>query len=253
MIAGVGGAAAMLLVTTTAIPLFAGRAALPSDEFTEPLRFTTAAEGDASSSRILLVGPEDSLPGESRAVRGAAYRVVSAPVPGLWEVSLPEPGAADVALETLLLSLIEGDESRAGTALSAFGIRWVVVTGNTPLQAVFDGQLDLVSLGGAKRPTFLVDSENPVRALTTTGESWTRDGTGYQGAAVAGEQVFLAETSNSRWGPDPWVQLGWGNEVSTATGAAEFEPIEARRSQAYLAAGLLLVLMLFSAFARRQR
>jgi hypothetical protein len=253
MIAGLGGAAAMLLVATTAIPLFAGRAALPNDEFTEPLRFTTAAEGEASSSRILLVGPEDSLPGDSRAVRGAAYRVVSAPVPGLWEVSLPEPGAADGALQTLLLSLIEGDESRAGAALSAFGIRWVVVTGNTPLEAVFDGQLDLVSLGGAKRPTFLVDSENPVRALATTGESWTREGTGYQGNAVAGERVFLAETSNSRWGPDPWAQSGWGNEVSAATGAAEFEPIESRRSLAYLAAGLLLVLMLFSAFARRQR
>lgn len=253
MVAGVGAVAAAVLVATTVFPLFGGRAGLPSDEFTEPLRFTTAAEGDASSSRILLVGPESTLPGESRAVRGAAYRVVSAPVPGLWEAALPDPQAADVALENVLSDLIEGEESRAGDALAAFGIRWVVVTGDTPLEAVFDGQLDLISLGGAKRPTFLVDSETPVRAITTTGASWTRSGTGYEGGVASGERVFVAESANSRWGSDPWVQSGWGNEVSAAAGIAEFDPIESRRNQALLAAGLLALLVLFSAFARRRR
>ena len=252
-VAGIGGVAAAVLVATTVFPLFGGRAGLPADDFTEPLRFTTAADGEASASRILLVGPEATLPGESRNVRGAAYRVVSAPVPGLWEAALPDPEAADVALEDLLAALIEGEESRAGDALASFGIRWVVVTGDTPLEAVFDGQLDLISLGGAKRPTFLVDSELPVRAITTGGVAWTRSGTGYTGAVAAGDRVFIAETANSRWGADPWVQSGWGNEVAAAEGTADFDPIESRRNQALLAVGLFALLVLFSAFARRQR
>lgn len=253
LVGGVGGVAAIVLVATTIVPLLGGRAGLPSDEFTDPLRFTSAADGEASSSRILLVGPESTLPGESRSVRGAEYRVVSAPVPELWEVSLPEPRSADVALEEVLLSLIEGEESRAGAALSTFGIRWVVVTGDTPLEAVFDGQLDLISLGGAKRPTFLVDSENPVRAVATTGDYWEKSGTGYAGDAISGERVFLAESANSRWGPGPWSQSEWGNEVSAASGVAAFDPIESRRTQVYLAAGLFLLLVVFSAFARRRR
>ena len=253
LLSGFGSLAAVVLVATTLLPLYEGRANLPGDELTEPLRFTTAAEGEASSSRILLVGPASTLPGDSRTVRGAAYRVVSAPVPSLWEADLPAPGSVDGALEDVLLSLIEGQESRAGAAFAAFGIRWVVVTGETPLEAVFDGQLDLVTLGGAKRPTFLVDAERPVRAVATSGQPWSRAGTGYAGDAAAGERVFLAEAAHSRWGPGPWVQASWGNEVSAGSGSAEFDPIETRRSQAYMAAGAFAFLVLFSGFARRQR
>ena len=250
---GLGSVAAVALLATTLIPLYHGRGGLAADEFTEPLRFTAAADGDATASRILLVGPESTLPGEGRVVRGAAYRVVSAPLPALWEVSLPDAEASDVALESLLTDLIEGSESRAGAALAEFGIRWVVVTGNTPLEPVFDGQLDLISLGGAKRPTFLVDSEAPVRAVTLNGAAWSRDGTGYAGDPASGERVVITETANSRWGPGPWAQVGWGSEVSAATGTASFDPIESRRSQLFLAAGLFVFYVLLSAFARRRR
>ena len=253
LLGGVGAVAAAVLVATSLLPLYQGRANLPSDEFTEPLRFTTAADGEATSSRILLVGPESTLPGEHRTVRGAAYRVVSAPVPEVWEVSLPDTRSVDTALENVLLELIEGQESRAGEALAEFGIRWVVVTGDTPLEAVFDGQLDLVSLGGAKRPTFLVDAEAPVRARLPDGQTWSRTGTGYAGEAATGERVFVAESANSRWGPGPWVQAEWGNEVSAGTGTVEFAPIDSRRSQAYLAAGVFTFLFFFSGFARRRR
>jgi hypothetical protein len=253
LLGGTGAIAAVVLVASTAIPLYGGRAALPNDEFTGPLRFTSAAEGDADASRILLVGPADTLPGNSRSVQGANYRIVSAPVPTLWEASLSDPGPADVALEDLLVSLIEGQESRAGEALAEFGIRWVVVAGETPLEAVFAGQLDLVSLGGARRPTFLVDSDLPVRARTIGGEPWGRDGAGYRGDAASGERVFLAETANSRWGPGPWAQSGWGNEVSAASGVVEFDPIDSRRTQGYVGGGLFAFYVLFSAIARRRR
>jgi hypothetical protein len=253
LVGGIGGVAAAVLVASSVFPLVGGRGALPNDDFTGPLRFTSAADGEADASRILLVGPAATLPGESRSVRGAAYRVVSAPIPALWEADLPEENAVDVALESLLVDLIEGRESRAGEALAGFGVRWVVVTGETPLEAVFDGQLDLVPLGGAKRPTFLVDSEGAVRASTVAGEFWSRNGTGYVGNAVSGERLLLAESANSRWGPGPWTQSTWGNEVSAGTGLVEFDPIDSRRGQAYLAAGLFGFLFLFSAVARRQR
>jgi hypothetical protein len=253
LLAGIGGLAAAVLVAATVIPLWYGRGGLPADVLTEPLRFTTAAEGEATASRILLVGPAPTLPGDHRTLRGADYRVVSAPRPELWEADLPTPRSADEALESLLLKLIDGEESRAGEALAAFGIRWVVVTGDTPLEAVFAGQLDLVSLGGAKRPTFLVDAENPVRAVDQDGEHWSRVGTGYEGAGESGGRVFLAESANSRWGPAPWTQVGWGNEVAAAAGIAEFDPIESRRNQAYLAGGAMVFLVLFSGLARRQR
>ncbi|MDJ0923847.1 MAG: hypothetical protein QNJ77_04725 [Acidimicrobiia bacterium] len=251
--AGFGGVAAIVLVATSLLPLYGGRGGLPNDEFTDSLRFTAAAEGEATASRILLVGPAASLPGDARTVRGADYRVVSAPVPALWEAYLPVTGPADAALEQLLLKLIEGQESRAGEALADFGIRWVVVTGETPLEAVFDGQLDLVPLGGAKRPTFLVDSPLAVRARLGTGDVWSRVGTGYRGTETSGERVSVAETANSRWQPGPWTQRGWGNEVSASTGEAKFDAIESRRVQASLAGGWFAILVLFSAFARRQR
>jgi hypothetical protein len=253
LLGGSGGLAAVILVATTAVPLYGGRAGLPNDEFTGPLRFTAAAEGDAEASRILLVGPADTLPGDSRSVRGADYRVVSAPVPTLWEANLPTAGPADTALEESLLALIDGQQSRAGEALAEFGIRWVVVTGVTPLEAVFAGQLDLVSLGGARRPTFLVDNELPVRARSSGGFAWTHEGVGYAGEPASGERVIVAETANSRWGPGPWAQSGWGNEVSAAEGKAVFEPVDSRRSQGYVAAGVFAFLLLFSAIARRRR
>ncbi len=253
LLTGAGAVASVVVLALTLIPLYEGRGALPADEFTEPLRFTSAADGDAASSRILLVGPEDTLPGEWRVIRGAAYRVVSAPLPALWEATLPEPTAVDAALEAEILGLIEGEESRAGAALAEFGIRWVVVTGSTPLEDVFDGQLDLISLGGAKRPTFLVDAENPVRAVTSGGEFWTRSGTGYEGESASGERILVAETANSRWGPEPWTQVGWGSELSAAEGEVTFSPIELRRSQAMMAAGLFVLSVVISAIARRQR
>jgi hypothetical protein len=251
--AGLGAVSAAILVATSVFPLYGGRAGLPSDELTDPLRFTAVAEGEADASRILLVGPASTLPGESRTVRGADYRVVSAPVPALWETRLPAASAVDDSLEQELLALIEGQEARAGETLAAFGIRWVVVTGSTPLQAVFEGQLDLVALGGAKRPTFLVDAEAPYRARVPEGEPWSREGTGYGGVAEPGETVFLAETANSRWGPTPWIQSGWGNEVSAGSGSAVFDPIESRRNQAYASGGLFVFLLLLSAIARRRR
>ncbi len=249
--AAAGLLAAGTLVLSSVLVLLPGRAGLPTDGFGEALRFTAAAEGDPASSRVLLVGPAETLPGESRTVRGAPYRVLSAVEPALWEIWLPSERDADVALETTLEALIDGDSFRAGQDLARFGIRWVIFLGESPLQAVLAGQLDLVPLQGLRVPTFASEAVLPVRAVTESGNAWQVDGLGYVGEVEAGGRVLIADAANSRWGPG-WEQIDWGTSVSAAEGEASFDPIGARRTQGMAAVGFFLVLVGLSWWGRRR-
>ena len=251
LLAGAGVVAAGALVVSTVLVLLPGRAGLPADDVGDALRFTAASEGDPAASRVLLVGTEDSLPGESRTVRGAAYRVVSAVDPALWEVWLPEPRGSDLGLEAVLEQLIDGESSRAGEDLAQFGIRWVIFLAESPLQGVLAGQLDLVPLQGLRLPTFASEATDAVRALTTDGGRWRVEGLGYVGPPDPGGRLVIADTANSRWLPD-WEQSGWRNEVSTTTGEVRFEPIPERRTQAMVAFGAFALLLGLSWWGRRR-
>ncbi len=250
-LSGIGVIAAGAVAVSVVLVLLPGRAALPSDELGRAMRFTAAATDDPASSRVLLVGSADELPGDSRTVRGAGYRVVSAPEPALWEAWLPTPRPADDALEGALDVLIAGDSFRAGELLSEFGIRWVIFVGDSPLRAVLDGQLDLVPLEGLAAVTFVSEAENPVRAVASTGRPWRRTGTGYEGEPDADATVFVAEAANSRWQPD-WVQDGWGSRLSAAEGSVGFRPIRSRRTQAATAFGAFVALVALSWWGRRR-
>jgi hypothetical protein len=181
----------------------------------------------------------------------AAYRVVSAPMPDLWETLLSDPLAGDEALEAELESLITGETSRVGEKLAPFGIRWVVVLSlgeNDEYAAAWvrtlEGQLDLIPLGaGLAYPTFENEAESTVRALTGRGRAWPHTGTGYEGLLETGGRVAVAENANVRWGPGPWSQVGWASEVSTDRGYARFDAITDRRIQAVLAGVAFLVLV----------
>lgn len=247
--AAVGATAATLVVLSTLLVVGPGRAGLPADELTDRVAFTAAAEGDFASSRILLVGPADALPGTSRTVRGAAYRVVSAPTPRMWEAWLPTTTTADNALSDVLEAMIDGQTSRAGSLLRPFGIRWVISVGDTPLEQVFSGQLDLVPLGVADGVAFTVEGDPPVRALSTDGVAWSYIGNRYEGPAGDGS-VFLAESYHQAWGPGG-VETDWGVSVSAVDGEAAFGGIASRRSQAVLAAALFSFLVAFSWLGRR--
>ena len=250
ILAGVGVVAAMAFVVSTVLVFLPGRAGLPSDSLTGALRFTEVAEGNPSMSRVLLVGPPDTLPGASRVIEGAGYRVISAPEPALWEVDMPPSAGVDEALADILRGLIGGDSFRAGADLAQFGIRWVIFTGDSPFQAVFASQLDLVPLQGLDLPTYVSDAEGAVRLVPATG--WDMDGTGYVGPASSSGRSFAADTANSRWGPD-WQPASWGNEVSTADGTIGFAPIAARRSMGLVALGLFAILLGVSVWGRRAR
>jgi GT2 family glycosyltransferase len=247
-----GSVAAFFVVASTLLVLVPGRAGLPGDELTSRIGFTALAAGDPTASRILLLGPPESMPGDARSVRGAAYRVVSAPLPDLTEAWIPTSGPADSALASELGAMIDGETFRAGEALEPFGIRWVISLGDTPLEAVFEGQLDLVPLGASRGIALTAETTQPVRAATVgQGVPWSRPSFWYEGEATAA-RVYVAESAHQRWGED-WSQSSWANEVSGSSGEARFRALENRRLQAYLAGGVFLVMLIGSAALRRWR
>jgi hypothetical protein len=249
LLLGVGALAALLVVSSTFIAAIPGRIGLPGDKLGDRLAFTEAALGDPASSRILVIGPGDALPGDARSLRGASYRLVSAPLPTLDEAWLADPTEADAALAAVMRTLINGETSRAGEALAPFGVRWVISLAESPLEDVFAGQLDLVPLGTSDGVALTVDGEQPVRAIGDDGTPWSRTPTGYAGPPGEGT-VFVAESANLRWSPG-WAQQEWGNALSAAEGTATFRAIPTRRTQAVAAFGLLIFLLVASWWGRR--
>ena len=62
--------------------------------------------------------------------------------------------------------------------------------------------------------------------------------------------MVIAESANGRWGTD-WAQVEWANSATAETGLVVFDPITNRRTQAWAAAALAIVLLVGSAVARR--
>ncbi len=252
IVAGVGFLGAAAILVSTVLVILPGRAGLPNDQMEDAIGFTAAADGDPGSSRVLLVGPEDTLPGDSNDVLGAGYRVVSAPEPALWEVWLPRPDDADRALEEALTRLIEGESFRAGADLSPFGIRWVVFMGESPLQDVLAGQLDMVPLEGLHRTTFVSESDLAVRAVASDESEWRWRDNAYLADQPTQAEVVIAELADDGWGPDR-QDAGWANSVSGEAGEIRFDPIQARRNQALVALGVFLLLPAMAWWGRRRR
>ena len=148
----------------------------PEDRYSDLLAFATA--GGDTGSRVLLFGPAADLPGTSRDFEGLGYRVLAPPYPESWDAYLPAPRLGDEALRRLLDDLLDGEVRRAGERLAVFGIGWVAFTEESPLEAVFEAQLDMVPLRGLALPVFR--NEVPAtEAYGPGGTPWTRDGTGY--------------------------------------------------------------------------
>ncbi len=249
LVLGIGAVGAAAVVVSALAVLAPGRGGMPADELGAALRFTGASIDDNSAARVLLVGPPESLPGNARRVRGAAYRVISVPSPRMWEVELPSPGPADAALEQVLEAVIEGESFRAGEQLAEFGIRWILAMGETPLSAAFVGQLDLIPLDGLRRPAFLVDSEEALRAMTVNGDPWRVDGTGFAGPAAPA--VLIREQADAGWGLD--ADPGdWSMTLDGSSGSIEYQAGPERR-QGQLALWLGAGLALLSAILRRRR
>jgi GT2 family glycosyltransferase len=261
---GTGAAGVLILVVASMTILLGGRIGLPGDRFNSAFEFTLATEGYAETSRILVVGPPSLLPGGSRVIDGGSYKVVSAPVPDIGEVWLADPLEFDDALEETLSSLIAGETKRVGGELALFGIRWIVVMGDSrgsdasaesvAWRDVFAGQLDLLPLTAAVDNTVFITDIHPVsRALTTSGNPWPRAGWTYEGVPEPGRRVFVAENPDDGWGPGPRVTTESMNEISAETGSATYTPNGSERSQAVFALLGVLLLIGVAAWGRKMR
>lgn len=261
--AGVGVVGVILFMVAASTIILGGRIGLPGDQIQSMLSFTEANEGEAERSRVLLVGPEDLMPGDSRTIDGGAYRVVSAPYPDLGEARLANRGPLDEKLRDTMDLIVSGDTQRAGGELAEYGIKWIVVLGDSSgsdadeaslaWREVFAGQLDLLPLSaGVTNAVFVSDTPNVGRALSSTAESWARIGWTYSGTAESGKTVQVAENPHASFGPGPWRVISSANQVAADEGVVTFEADGSARAQAYGVVAVLVVLAIVGIWGRRR-
>lgn len=248
---GVAAAAALVVVVAAAPVMVGGRLGIPGGVFPDMVDFIAATE-DGGEARVLLLGDGPELPGTARSVDGALYRVVDVPQPRLAAVR-PAPGSTgDEALADALRSIATGETQRAGAALAPFGIRWVILAGDTPFAPLLTRQLDLRPLNGLSLVTYVSDIEAG-RAVTGAGDVWRWTGTAYEGTPLPGGTVTVAESADPRWGPSPREQAGWANVVDASAGVAAFEADDRRAASARLGLGLFAAFAVIGVAARRWR
>jgi hypothetical protein len=222
----------VVLLLSTVLVLGPGRAGLPADVYSEAFRFAAATD---RPGRILLFGPVERLPGESRTIDGLGYRLLIPPYPRSWEAELNEPRLGDQALEALLRSILDGEQRRAGSALAEFGISWVAFIEPSSLELVFESQLDLVPLHSLDFPVFR--NEDPaVVARSSDGTGWIAAGTGFVAPPTASGSVRVAVNADERWGPGTWDQDDWANLIAGSDGAVNFSGHSGRRMLAIASA-----------------
>lgn len=241
------------LVAATALVAAPGRAGLPSDEYRDAFTFATAAGG--VPSRILLLGPADTLPGESRDFEGLGYRVVDAPYPRNWDAYLHEPRLGDEALFAFLETMLDGELRRAGAELAEFGIGWVAFTEESQMQVLFESQLDMVALRSFSLPVYRNEASAAVVA-GSDGVAWERQGTGFVSTdGPGGIPVRIAQNADFRWGPGDWEQADWANVVRVAVGgdSVSFAVESSRHTMALGALGWFLLLVVVAVLGRLRR
>lgn len=261
-VAGAGAVGIVVLLVAASVIVLGGRAGLPGDRYRDLLTFTEAIDGEAERSRVLVVGPDHLMPGDSRSFEGSSYRVVSAPVPDLGETRLAARGDLDIYLTERLTAIVDGETRSAGAELAPFGVRWIVILGDSDgpdadpeslaWRQVFSGQLDLLSLNaGVEEAVFITDIDPVGRALTTTATVWMRDGWTYTGEPESG-RVFVADNPDPSFGPGPWRESAFSNEVSATSGVVTYAADTSARVQAVGAWFSMLALVGVAAWGRRR-
>lgn len=236
----VGAVGAVALIIGTVAMAAPGRAGLPRDGLTGTFDF--AAPEGTPATRVLLFGSAETLPGESRDFDGLGYRVFVPPLPASWDAFLNEPRLGDEALEQLLHDLVDGRSRRAGTELSDFGIAWVAFAERSPLQEVFESQLDLVALRSLDLPVFRNEVLTAI-AMESDGTAWVADGAGFVAPDGDGaEEIIVATNADQRWGPGEWTQEDWANRMMGTEARVAFTAHTGRRLAAMGALAWLVVL-----------
>ncbi|MGH8875711.1 MAG: hypothetical protein ACRDVM_10740, partial [Acidimicrobiia bacterium] len=238
-----GPVASGVLVATVLLVVPGGRAHLPPDRLTGVLEFTDSLAPEHGADRALIIGPPEALPGEGREGDGYHYRAVSAPMPALDESWPAALRVGDRALAATLQEIEAGQSLRPGRALAPFGIRWLVVVGDTPLSRALTTQVDLTPLPLSPEFKAFENTAALPRAAAEGGAAWRWiPPAEYQGPPAPGEVVRLAENADARWGSG-WRQDDWANLVAADTGRASFgaQPLYAAGARA--AGGMVLLLV----------
>ena len=234
-----GALAGAFILMTTLLLGGPGRAGLPADEMSGSLDFAVPVDG--GPTRVLLFG--SGVPGDTRELEGLDYRVIVPPYPTTLESSLNEPRLGDEALAAVLQDMLDGRVRRAGDALAPFGVGWVVFTEPSPLQALFDAQLDMVPLRSLDFPVYRNEVSTAI-AVDFDGSAWVPAGTGYRSAdRRQSNSVMVAVNADYRWGPGAWEQSDWRNVVAAPGNRVRFKPYLPRRVMAIAAGGYLILLL----------
>jgi GT2 family glycosyltransferase len=134
---------AAVLVAPVFLFVASGRAWLPPDAWGQRLEFARALSDDPGAERLLMVGPADGLPGGSYSLAGTNYRVLAATGPTFDQARLPPATSADISFEQTLADLGSAQSIHPGELLAPYGIRWVVLVGDSPFDEALARQVDL--------------------------------------------------------------------------------------------------------------
>ncbi len=224
-------------LATVGVAVVSGSWHLPPDRYTEALQVVDARSQESDVDRILFVGAE--LPGQARLIDGVPYKTMSSEL-AFSEGWLGVLGPADLELESVLRAATDPAELRAGAALGALGIRWIIVTAPSQLDPGFEDKLDLklLPIGGETFRLYENVDAAPI-ARTSQGVAWHMSGARFVGEPA--EEVRLAVN------PAPFGQLDVPVVADGSTGEIVPNSDASMRSLAWVGAATLLLSVIAAA------
>lgn len=221
--------------------LESGKAGLPSDRWGGRLDFAASLSDPGARSRILLIGPEGSLPGMEREGDGFSYRLLRAGAPTLEQAWLAPPALGDQALAEVLSELSVSRSLRPGERLAPFAVRWVMVSQDTGFSERLTAQVDLRVLAATEEAVVYENLVALPRAGRASGAAWDSVAPDRVEGPRSGGRIRIADNAHPRWGPG-WSQESWWNTISGQEGAGYFNPYPMGRVLAWLGAIAMIAL-----------
>ena len=229
------------LLGLTVPVLESGKAWLPPDRWGGRLDFASSLSDPGAGSRVLLIGPEGSLPGMEREGEEYSYRLVRAGQPTLEQAWLAPPALGDQALAEVLSELSASRSLRPGERLAPFAVRWVVVSQDTGFSDYLNSQVDLRVLAATEEAVVYENLVALPRAGRSSGRVWDSVAPDRVEGSRFGGRIRIGDNAHPRWGPE-WSQESWWNTVSGQQGTGYFTPYPMGRALGWWGAIAMIVL-----------
>ncbi len=240
-----GGMVALLIavaaLTLTLGTVQGGRAGLPIDRWSDRLDFAASLSEAGDGSRVLLVGPERTLPGMERRGEGYSYRLLKAGPPTLEQAWLAPEAVGDRALAETLAEMSVSPSLRPGELLAPFAVRWVVVSPETDFADQLAAQVDMRLLSSSAETMVYENLAALSRAHGPYVGAWDSVGPGLVEGPEFQGRIRIGDNAHPRWGPD-WTQDSWWNTIGGADGEGRFDPYPLARILAWWGGALTVLL-----------